>query len=67
MNRTRCFLEAVDSKTEVVVEQGNIGDLIESIRKLQVISLVSVDCRKRAEKLFYKDKSFEKYIELSEI
>ena len=56
--------EAVDSKTGVVVEQGNINAIAEAIKAMHKKALDSNDCRKRAEDLFDKNKCFEKYIEL---
>lgn len=58
--------EAVDEKTGIVVEQGDVYALANAIRKMKKHPLSSVDCRKRAEELFDKDKCFEKYIELYE-
>lgn len=56
--------EAVDSKTGVVVEQGNINAIVEAINTMLKKPLDSNDCRKRAEELFDKNKCFRKYIEL---
>ena len=56
--------EAVDDKTGVVVEQGNVEALADAIRKMKENPLYSEDCRKRAEEHFDKDKCFEEYIEL---
>lgn len=58
--------EAIDEHTGVVVEQGNIEQLVEAIHHLQKNPLSSSDCRKRAEDNFNKDKCFEKYINLYE-
>lgn len=58
--------EAVDSKTGVVIEQGNVTDLANVIMQMKDQPLSSVDCRKRAEEYFDKDKCFEKYVELYE-
>ena len=58
--------EAIDEKTGVVVEQGNVETLEEAIKQMRLHPLSSVDCRKRAEEHFDKDKSFERYIELYE-
>ena len=62
--RTGGSPEAVDEKTGIVVEQGNVGALAEAIRTIKESPLSSADCRKRAEEHFDKDKCFEKYIEL---
>lgn len=56
--------EAVDEKTGIVVEQGDIDGLTAAIRQLRITPLSSSDCRKRAEEHFDKNKCFEKYIEL---
>ncbi len=56
--------EAVDEKTGIVIEQGNILDLANAIKRLRLNPLKSEDCRKRAEIAFNKDIQFEKYIEL---
>ena len=52
--------------TGMVVEQGNIAGIVESIRELHAHPLSAEDCRKRAETYFDKDKCFEEYIELYE-
>lgn len=62
--RTGGSPEALDDKTGVVVEQGDIDALAEAIRKMKEHPLSSVACRKRAEEHFDKDKCFEEYIEL---
>lgn len=56
--------EAVDEKTGVVVPQGDVEALADAIRKLREQPLVSLDCRKRAETYFDKNKCFEQYIDL---
>lgn len=58
--------EAIDEKTGVVVEQGNVVALANAIMQMRDNPLSSEDCRKRAEVLFDKDKCFEEYIELYE-
>lgn len=58
--------EAVDEKTGVVVEQGNVKALADAIHHMKEHPLSSEACRKRAEERFDKDKCFEKYIELYE-
>lgn len=62
--RTGGSPEAVDEKTGIVVEQGDIDALADAIRRMKEHPLSSADCRKRAEEHFNKDKCFEKYIEL---
>ena len=62
--RTGGSPEAIDEKTGVVVEQGDINGLAVAIQKMKESPLSSADCRKRAEDYFENDKCFEKYIEL---
>ena len=50
----------------MVVEQGDVVALAETIKHMRLHPLSSEDCRKRAEEHFNKDKCFEKYIELYE-
>lgn len=64
--RTGGSPEAIDDKTGVVVEQGNVDALAAAIRQMKKLPPSSTDCRKRAEEHFDKDKCFEKYIELYE-
>lgn len=64
--RTGGSPEAIDKKTGVVVEQGDVNGLVEAIYRMKENPLSSADCRKRAEECFDKDKCFEKYIELYE-
>lgn len=56
--------EAVDSKTGVVIEQGNINALADTIMNMRDYPLSSEDCRKRAEEKFDKEHCFEEYIDL---
>lgn len=56
--------EAVDDKTGIVVEQGNIQAVVDAIYSLKNEPLSVQMCRQRAEELFDKDKCFEKYIDL---
>lgn len=58
--------EAIDERTGMVVEQGNIETIADAISKIKEHTPSSADCRKRAEEHFDKDKCFEKYIELYE-
>lgn len=58
--------EAIDEKTGVVVEQGDVEALADAIRKMKENTLSSEACRKRAEEHFDKDKCFERYIKLYE-
>lgn len=62
--RTGGSPEAVDDKTGMVIEQGNVMALANAVMQMKDTPLSSADCRKRAEEHFDKDKCFEKYIEL---
>lgn len=64
--RTGGSPEAIDGKTGVVVEQGNVKALADAIHHMKEHPLSSEACRKRAEERFDKDKCFEEYIELYE-
>lgn len=58
--------EAVDEKTGIVIEQGNINALAAAVLQMREYSFSSIDCRKRVEMYFDKNKCFEKYIKLYE-
>ena len=58
--------EAIDEKTGIVVPQGDISKLVESIKTLRQNPLKSEDCRLRSEKLYNKDIAFQKYLDLYE-
>lgn len=58
--------EAIDEKTGVVVEQGNVTALANAIMQMKDKPLSAEACRKRAVEYFDKDKCFEKYVELYE-
>lgn len=64
--RTGGSPEAVDEKTGVVVEQGDIDGLTEAIRRMGKKSLSLEDCRKRAVECYDKDKCYRKYLNLYE-
>ena len=64
--RTGGSPEAIDEKTGVVVEQGDVNALADAIVRMKERPLASSDCRKRAEEKFDKDKCFERYISLYE-
>ena len=64
--RTGGSPEAIDEKTGVIVEQGNVKGLTEAILKMKEEPLFAVDCRKRAELYFDKDKLYENCIWLYE-
>lgn len=56
--------EAVDTKTGLVIPQGDVVRLANDIMWMKVNPFSSSDCRNRAEQYFDKNKCFEKYIEL---
>lgn len=62
--RTGGSPEAIDEKTGVVVEQGNVNALAEAIKQMKTNPLSAKDCRQRAEKFFDKEECYEKYIDL---
>ena len=62
--RTGGSPEAIDDNTGIVVEQGDVKDVVGEICKMKLHPLSSDECRKRAEKYFDKDKCFEEYISL---
>lgn len=64
--RTGGSPEAVDEKTGMVVEQGNVEALADAILQLKEHPLSSEDCRQRAEQCFNKDRCFEDYVKLYE-
>lgn len=59
--------EAIDNKTGVVIEQGDVDALANVIKQMRVSPFSSIDCRKRAEQFFDKDKCFEEYVKLYEM
>lgn len=58
--------EAIDSKTGVVVKQGDVVSLANTIMYIKANPFLSKACRIRAEECFDKDKCFEKYVRLYE-
>ena len=62
--RTGGSPEAIDERTGVVVDQGDVKSLAQAIINLRKNPLSRKDCRDRAEEYFDKDKCFKKYIEL---
>lgn len=58
--------EAIDEETGIVVAQGDVRGLAEAVLRLKEQPLSREACRARAERLFDKDKCFEKYISLYE-
>jgi glycosyltransferase involved in cell wall biosynthesis len=58
--------EAVDENTGVVIAQGDINAIAETIRQIKLNPLSSEACRKRAVELYDKNKCFDKYIDLYE-
>lgn len=64
--RTGGSPEAVDEKTGVVIETGNVQALAEAIVRLKSHPLLREDCRARAEEHFDNAKCFDKYFQLYE-
>jgi len=64
--RTGGSPEIVDSKTGVVVEQGDVVSLANSIIYMKGHPLSSTNCRERAERLYNKDERFMDYIKFYE-
>lgn len=63
--RTGGSPEAIDDKTGIVVEHGDIKMLQEAIETICTSNIdYSVNCRQRAEKYFNKDDRFREYIDL---
>lgn len=58
--------EIVDEKTGIIIEQGDIDALLKAILDIKYSPLTSVDCRKRAERLYNKDDRFMDYVRLYE-
>lgn len=56
--------EALDSHTGIVVKQGDVNALADSIRWLRENPISPIDCRQRAERLFDREKCYLKYINL---
>ncbi|KAB3902523.1 glycosyltransferase, partial [Bacteroides uniformis] len=56
--------EAIDDKTGIVVEQGDVSSLIKAIMDISKNPPLQYDCRTRAKNLFDKDQQFKKYINL---
>ena len=54
--------EALDEKTGITIEQGDIEGLANAIIQMKESPLFSEDCRKRVEIYFDKDKCYEKYM-----
>lgn len=66
--RTGGSPEAIDEKTGVVVDQGDISGLVAAIKSVceWVGENVSVECRRKAEKEFNKEVQFAKYFDIYE-
>ena len=66
--RTGGSPEAVDEKTGIVVEKGDLNALVHSINEIlnHPEKYNNTNCRKRAETHFNKDIQFTKYIDLYE-
>ncbi len=64
--RTGGSPEAVDERTGMVVETGDVKGLVQAIRQLQKHPLTKDDCRARALACFDKNQCFERYVQLYE-
>lgn len=62
--RTGGSPEAIDDKTGIVVEQGDVNAMARAIAELKQHPLSAADCRARAEAHFNRNTCFEKYIQL---
>ena len=62
--RTGGSPEAVDTKTGIVVPQGDVSAMADAIRSLKRSPLSPADCRARAVAKFDRNTCFEKYIQL---
>lgn len=58
--------EIIDSKTGIVVKQGDVKALAEAVKQMHTVPLSSADCRKRAEMYFNKNDRFTEYVDLYE-
>ena len=56
--------EAIDCKTGVVLEQGDIRGIADAIENMKEHPLSAEDCRGRAEYMFNKEKCFQQYVDL---
>lgn len=66
--RTGGSPEAIDEKTGMVVEKGDIGRLAAAVKAIACKgrSSYAENCRQRAERLYNRDDNFEEYIRLYE-
>ena len=62
--RTGGSPEAIDNKTGVVVEQGNVKALANAIMQIRENPFSPENCRQRAEENYNKDMCFEEYLAL---
>lgn len=62
--RTGGSPEAVDEKTGVEVNQGDVEGVAEAVRKIKKHPLLAENCRKRVEENFDKGRCFEEYLKL---
>lgn len=64
--RTGGSIEAVSSDTGIIVEKGNIQELLHAIKYIQQKEKkkFSLSCRKRAEKLYNKNDRYKEYLSL---
>ncbi len=64
--RTGGSPEAIDEATGIIVPQGDINALADALKRLKSAPISRETCRKRAERMFDKDKCFQQYIALYE-
>lgn len=66
--RTGGSIEAIDTHTGIIVEQGDINGLIQAINDITICSdnYSANNCRQRAEALYNKNDRFKEYISLYE-
>ena len=58
--------EAVDNKTGIVVEQGDLNSVVSAIKQMRINPLNPNLCRNRAELLFDRKKCYKEYLDIFE-
>jgi glycosyltransferase involved in cell wall biosynthesis len=60
--------EAIDVNTGIVVEKGNVNDIVEALHKIGQLDYKNISnlCRKRAEQLYAMEKFYANYISIFE-
>ena len=64
--RTGGSPEIIDESSGIVVEQGDVGAIVEAIKHLEDVPIASEVCRQRAVSLYNKEERFMDYIRLYE-